>query len=205
MPTQLVNVGGHYPAGYPRGQGVGVGGSSYDPFVLERASDKPDLTTFKAAIFDAQNSTAANDYYSRSLFARDWWYARWQFQTIDGRKWGWPAGGVSPWPWPGASDTRIRAVEKVIGQHRTLGTFALRNMKIFAKSTRPGSTIRESQQATTLINWMLFTHMQAELHRENRLVRADDEQEAERRIEFLEAAHVLQRRAGLRIDQGHLG
>src|SRR4030095_1684932 len=33
----------------------------------------------------------------------------------------------------------------------------------------PAATIKDSQQATTLLNWMLFTHMQAELHREMRL------------------------------------
>ena len=54
--------------------------------------------------------------------ARDWWYARWDYQTFDGRKWGDPRNGIVPWPWPGASDSRIRTVEKVIGQHRTLGT-----------------------------------------------------------------------------------
>jgi hypothetical protein len=111
----------------------------------------------------------ANDYYSRNLSARDWWYSRWDNQTVDGRKWGNSQRGVSPWPWPGASDTRIRTVERVIGQHRTLATFALRNMKVQCKSTRPAVTIRESQQATTLLNWMLFSHMQAELHRELRL------------------------------------
>jgi hypothetical protein len=169
MPTQLVNVQGHYPKGYPRGQGAGGQGVSYDASELETKSDNPDLTLYKSAIFDAQGSVLANDYYSRNLSARDWWYSRWDNQTVDGRKWGNSQRGVSPWPWPGASDTRIRTVERVIGQHRTLATFALRNMKVQCKSTRPAVTIRESQQATTLLNWMLFSHMQAELHRELRL------------------------------------
>jgi hypothetical protein len=169
MATQLVNTQGHYPAGYPRGQGAGGQGVSYDASELETKSDKPDLDLFKTAIFDAQGSTLANDYFSRNLCSRDWWYSRWNNQTVDGRKWGNAGAGVSPWPWPGASDTRIRTVERVIGQHRTLATFAVRNMKVQAKSTRPAVTIRESQQATTLLNWMLFTHMQAELHRELRL------------------------------------
>jgi hypothetical protein len=118
---------------------------------------------------DAQNSSLANDYWSRNLCARDWWYARWPYQTFDGRKWGDPNTGVDPWPWPGASDTRVRVIEKIIGQHRTLITFVLRNMKVQAMSSRPGLTIKESQQASTLLNWMLFTHMQSELHREMRL------------------------------------
>lgn len=166
MPTQLVNTQGHYPAGYPRGQGVGAGGSSYDPAALEKATDRPDLQVFKSAISDAQGTSLASDYFSRNLCARDWWYARWNYQTVDGRKWGYPQGGIQPWPWPGASDTRVRTVEKVIGQHRTLATYALRNMKVQAKSTKPFTSIKESQQATTLLNWMLFTHMQVELQRE---------------------------------------
>jgi len=168
MPTQLVNVQGHYPAGYPRDSGYGDS-YSFDPAILEMATDKPDLGVFKTAVTDAQNSTIAQDYWSRNMCARDWWYARWPYQTFDGRKWGDPNTGVDPWPWPGASDSRIRTIEKIIGQHRSLITFTLRNMKVQAQSNRPATTIRESQQMTTLLNWMLFTHMQAELHRELRL------------------------------------
>ena len=171
MGTQLVNVRGHYPKGYPRSGGA-AGSSSYDPAAMEQATDKPNLETFKTAVSDAQGSSMASDYFTRNLCARDWWYSRWDYQTVDGRKWGDPQRGVVPWPWPGSSDTRVRTVEKVIGQHRTIGTYALRNMKIQCKSTRPAQTIRESQQATTLLNWMLFTHMQAELHRELRLALA---------------------------------
>jgi hypothetical protein len=169
MPTQLVNTQGHYPAGYPRGQGVGAGGSSYDPAELEKATrdcDEEQLQVFKSAISDAQSTSLAADYFSRNLASRDWWYSRWNYQTVDGRKWGYPQGGIQPWPWPGASDTRVRTVEKVIGQHRSIATYALRNMKIQARSTRPATSIKLSQQATTLLNWMIFTHMQVELQRE---------------------------------------
>jgi hypothetical protein len=161
------NTRGHYPAGYPRGSALGF--SSYDPAALEQATDQPNLEVFKAAVSDAEMSTLVNDYFFRHNCSRDWWYARWTNQTVDGRKWGDSRRGIDPWPWPGAADTRVRTVEKIIGQHRTLATYALRNMKVQAKSSRPAVTIRESQQATTLLNWMLFTHMGAELHRELRL------------------------------------
>lgn len=172
MPYQLVNTRGHYPRGFPRGQGAGGGGSSYDPAVLEQATDtltEDQLQSFKSAIEDAKGTSLANDYFARNLSARDWWYARWANQTIDGRKWGNVNQGIQPWPWAGAADSRIRTVERIIGQHRTLGTFAYRNMKLQAKSNRPAVSIRESQQATTLLNWMIFSHMQVELHREQRL------------------------------------
>jgi hypothetical protein len=137
MPTQLVNTRGHYPAGYPRVAGQ-WGAPSYDPAAMERATDTPDLQVFKTAVQEAQSTSVASDYFSRNACARDWWYARWPNQTIDGRKWGDRARACQPWPWPGAADTRLRMVERVIGEHRTLMTFALRNMKWQAKSTRPG-------------------------------------------------------------------
>ena len=142
MPTQLPNTQGHYPAGYPRGQGAGAGGNSYDPGRLEKATEKPDLQVFKSAIADAQNTSLAADYYSRNLCSRDWWYSRWSYQTVDGRKWGYPQGGIQPWPWPGASDTRVRTVEKVIGQHRKIDTNALRNLKIQPKSDKTAMLIK---------------------------------------------------------------
>lgn len=200
--TQFItpNTRGHYPPGYPRYSSPVTSHSSLavgdDGQRLDQATDSPDLTIFKAALEEAQSN--ANDYYNRNLTARDWWYARWPGQTIDGRAYS-DSGAAGPLRWDGCSDTRVRTVEKVIGQHRTLITFGIRNMKVQAKSNRPfapisqemgagswqmggaGSALtpnsqlpassqgRESQQATTLLNWMLFTHMGAELHRELRL------------------------------------
>lgn len=173
MPYQYPNTRGHVPVGYPRGMGIGGdGAASYDPNILEQATQDltpEQLQTFKTAIEDAKNTGIANDYFTRNSFARGWWYANWENQTMDGRKWGDMRNGIQPWPWPGAADSRIRTVEKVIGQHRTLGNYALRNQKLQAKSTRPAISMKESQQATTLLNWMLFSHMQAERHRETRL------------------------------------
>jgi len=195
MAQQLVNVRGHYPKGYPKYAGPGEG-TTYDPAALEKAVEIPDLDNFKTAILETQGSSFVTDFFARNLCARDWWYARWNYQTFDGRKWGDPDTGIDPWPWPGSSDTRVRTVEKVIGEHRTLASYAFHNMKLQAKSTRPAVSIRESQQATTLLNWMFFSHMQAELHREMRLavtwrngygsaiVRADWKQT--RRLEYIE-------------------
>jgi hypothetical protein len=162
------NLMGHYPAGYPKGARAPIGGAAVDSEVMrsiEAATDQPDLSSIRTAVQQAVNDSAG--YLARCDFARDWWYARWPGQTVDGRKWGDDVESV--WPWPGASDTRVRMVEKIIGQYRTLATFAFRNMKVQARSTRPAATIRESQQATTLLNWMLFSHMRQEMYRELRL------------------------------------
>lgn len=167
MPYVFPNRKGSYPEGYPRFFGAGITTSGYDASELEKATDDPNIELYKAAINDVWGETQS--YFNRCDNARDWWYARWPNQCIDGRKWGDVNQEIEPWPWPGASDTRMRTCEKIIGQHRTLGTFALRNMKVQAKSTKPAATMRESQQATALLNWMLFSHMQAELHLESRL------------------------------------
>lgn len=130
---------------------------------LDIATDTPNLTLLKQAIEDTQSD--ASDYYNRNQHAYNWWHSKWRGQTTDGLKWG-VNDGEKPWPWEGASDTRVGLVNKIIGQHTTIGMFAILNMKVQAKAARPAATDRESQQATTLLNWMLFTHMQQELYRE---------------------------------------
>jgi len=60
---------------------------------------------------------------------------------VDGRKWS--SGNDefdSVWPWPGASDTRVRTAEKVINERMTVALFAVMNMSLQAKSTRPTAT-----------------------------------------------------------------
>jgi hypothetical protein len=158
------NTRGHYPKGYPR-SATGGGGVSDDQNI-EIATDKPDLQIFKRALDDVQGP--ASDYYRRITLARDWRYARWPGQTIDGRKW--PLNdGEQCWPWNGASDVRVNLIDRIICQHRTLATFAMRNMKVQAAAARPFVSQRESQQATTVLNWTIFTQMGPEMHRELRL------------------------------------
>lgn len=160
------NTRGHYPKGYPKSASGGL--STAQVSELEQATDRPDLTLMKDAIQSALSDAAG--YLNRCDDARDWWYARWPGQTVDGRKWpGRAMGEEDIWPWVGAADVRPRTSEKCVGHERTLGTFGVRNMKIAAKASRPFISQRESQQNTILMNWMIFTHMAAELHREFRL------------------------------------
>src|SRR5688500_17433597 len=143
-----------------------LGRKQDDENSLEISADKPKLEVFKQLISDAQGN--ASDYTRRVSNAQDYWHSRWEGQTIDGLKWH-SAGQPLPWPWEGASDTRTHIIDKIVGQHVTVDSFALRSMKIQAQSTRPAATMRDSQNATTLLNWMIGTHMQAEAHRETRL------------------------------------
>lgn len=185
------NLGGKQP-GVPMTQ---TGRREDDDQNLEQASDKPKLEVLKAELSDIQGD--ASTYLRRVQNATDWLNTQWNGQTVDGLKWH-TAGGSVPWPWQGASDTRTHTIAKVVGQHCTVQSYALRNMKIQAKSSRPFPDMQESQQATTLINWMIGTHMQMEAHRETRLalnmrntfgasVMAVD-WEQERRIDYIQVS-----------------
>jgi hypothetical protein len=95
---------------------------------LEIASDRPKLEVLKAALEESQSD--ASSYLARNRNAFDWWHSRWEGQTKDGLKWHSAGGPESIWPWEGASDTRTHIISKIGGQHETVGSFALRNMKI---------------------------------------------------------------------------
>jgi hypothetical protein len=157
------NTLGHYPPGFPAGSGA-VADPTQNLDLID--PDKPNIDLIKRTVQAWQNS--ADTHTARVITAFDTWHSRWPGQTIDGRKWSDMREGIDGtiWPWEGASDSRVRTVEKVVWDHYTVAMYALLNMKIQAKSTRPVESIRESQQMTTLLNWMIFTHMQTEINRE---------------------------------------
>jgi hypothetical protein len=154
------NTLGHQPPGMP-----GAASRTPEDNLDLIEPDKPNLDLIKRTVSSWEDNADAHA--SRTINAFDTWHARWPGQTLDGRKWEQEGvAGAGVWPWPGACDSRIRTVEKVMWQHYTVAMFALMNMKIQAKSTRPVNSIRESQQMTTLLNWMIYTHMQREIIRE---------------------------------------
>lgn len=163
--TILPNKDGHQPSRFT----TPLGRKENDDRNLEKASDKPKLEVLKSELQDMESD--ASTYNSRHQNAQDWLSCRWEGQTKDGLKWhtaGAPIGATI-WPWEGASDTRTHIITKIVGEHETVASFALRNMKIQAVSSRPVASMNESRQATQLLNWMIGTHMQAEAHRETRL------------------------------------
>src|SRR4030095_9485400 len=60
-------------------------------------------------------------------------------------------------------DTRDRSVDMVIGEFLTVQMYAFQNAKMQTKSTQPANTVRQSQQATTLLNWMVYSHMSGDM------------------------------------------
>lgn len=154
------NTLGHQPPGFP----LAAGGNLKPQDNLDLIDpDKPNLELIRRTVQSWENS--ADSHASRTISAFDTWHSRWPGQTLDGRKWS-DQTKNAVWPWEGANDSRVRTVEKVMWQHYTIAMFALMNMRIQAKSTRPVESIRQSQQMTTLLNWQIYTHMQREVIRE---------------------------------------
>lgn len=162
--TVTPNLDGHQPS--PRITRSGV--REDDDLNLELVSAKPKLDVLKGLLEGIEGDAAS--YLQRIRNSFNWWHSRWDGQTIDGRKWHSVGVGTEIWPWTGASDTRPHIIDKLVGQHVTVDAYALRTMKIQAKSSRPFADMHESQQATTLLNWVIGTHMQMEAHRETRFV-----------------------------------
>jgi hypothetical protein len=149
---------GHQPPGMP-------GAASTDPNEnLEIIDpDKPNLELIRRVVQAWEQD--ADTHAGRVISAYDTWHSRWPGQTLDGRKWS-DHTNTAVWPWEGSCDSRVRTVEKVMWQHYTIAMFALMNMRIQARSTRPVETIRQSQQMSTLLKWTIYTHMQREVIRE---------------------------------------
>ena len=154
MPTYTQGGGGPYRKGAKEGEQT------------EDLSGGCDLDAIRKAVKDSQSDQAW--FVERNRLAFEAWHSRWTGQTADGRKHRWDgmAEDALIWPWEGSCDTRTRTCDKIIREHMTIALFAVLNMKVQAKSMRPIVSIRESAQATILLNWMLFTKMQPELGKE---------------------------------------
>jgi hypothetical protein len=144
----------------------GAGGD--DDYNLDQASDalsEDQVGMYKESIRAAQDD--CERYLNRNKLGLDWLYASWPGQYSDGRKWPMPGEAKTEiWPWAGASDSRDRTCETMVDEEVLVGMFALQNMKVQARASRPFAMIRESQQVTTLLNWQLFVLLKADLHRE---------------------------------------
>ena len=130
---------------------------------IEEEASPEMLRALRARLTAAEADAAW--YFDRNRSAFDYWHARWAGQTVDGRKWG-ATDETRVWPWPGASDTRVRTTEMIINERLTVCMFALMNMKVQAESTMPVASMRESQQAGKLLNWQIFTQMAEEVYNE---------------------------------------
>jgi hypothetical protein len=126
---------------------------------LEVAGSEPPIHLMLDEMEQAQADM--NWYLRRNEHAYNWAHSRWDGQTLDGRK-----HGDNPFPWRGASDARPRTVATYIGEQVMLMKWAYMNAKVQADALRPVVYGRQSKKASTLLRWVIYTQLRAELQRE---------------------------------------
>ncbi|XHR29893.1 MAG: hypothetical protein ACFUZC_04930 [Chthoniobacteraceae bacterium] len=88
-------------------------------------------------------------------------FCKWPGQSDDGRKHA-EMLGETPFPWEGASDTKIRAADEVVNEHVAIMTAAFAEAKIQAVATNLDS-VSSADSVTTLMRWLFRTQMRAEV------------------------------------------
>jgi hypothetical protein len=104
----------------------------------------------------------AVDQRDSSIFARqrlnyNTRYCLWNYQSEDGRKWIAPKG-EDPFPWPGASDSRVRLMELYVNQDVAVGMVAWRRMRTVVSGTELGDAAH-ANRLTQVLRWMKYTQM----------------------------------------------
>jgi len=132
---------------------------------LERTElDEPDLPRIVKELQTAQAD--ANRYLARISMSQNWWTCSWDNMWQDGCVHPVAGSTTQPWPWNGASDSRLHIVQTIVQEHVTLDLVAFWSAKVQATSVRPFVHGRDVNVATRMLNWRIYTHMKRELLRE---------------------------------------
>lgn len=91
-------------------------------------------------------------------------FCTWDGQSDDGRKHERDLG-KEPFPWEGASDTRVRLADSLVNERVMLMTRAFANARLQVLPT-DSTDVTKARLSTDLLKWMMSTHMSAELRRE---------------------------------------
>lgn len=118
------------------------------------ASETPDLPEMRRQLSSA--IAGASEWYERAQHCLNVRYCWWEGQHRDGRKYG--SEQRPPFPWKGASDTRIRAVEMVIQEQVGLCLTSLDRMNIQVTPTKAGG-IDLANRMSTLLRWYISNAM----------------------------------------------
>jgi hypothetical protein len=89
-------------------------------------------------------------------------FCRWEGQSEDGRKHREDLG-KEPLPWEGSSDTRVRLVDSIVNERVMESVVSFFDARPQVIPHRAAGEASRGVAATSLLRWMLFTHMQAEL------------------------------------------
>jgi hypothetical protein len=133
---------------------------------IEIAAETPKLNALKQEL--QESLTYAAQYVEQNRENDDTRFCVWDGQSEDGKKHE-DDIGEEPFPWEGASDTRVRTADSIINERVMVQMAAFNSSKMQAVATEVNDMVK-SQKATTLIKWMLFTQMASELRRETELL-----------------------------------
>lgn len=127
----------------------------------ELASAEPNmpqlLADFRYAV-DKRDSSI----FRRQRLNYDTRYCLWRHQSEDGRKWSGDASAGNPkgepFPWPGASDSRVRLMELYVNQDVAVGMVAWRRMRTVVSGTEINDSAH-ANRLTNVLRWMKYTQM----------------------------------------------
>jgi len=129
---------------------------------IELTGDTPKIEELIGELTQATDQ--ASSFYQRYRQAYNSRHAIWPGQSPDGRKHA-KALGVDAFPWEGASDVRIRTVDKVCNEHVELLLSAFLRAKINAVAFT-SNDLSWGSRVTTLLQWEVWTKMRPQLRRE---------------------------------------
>lgn len=133
---------------------------------LARHSEKPDI---QLLLEEYERSAYTGTMVSKMNYADDIRLARWAGQTEDGKKHSWARPEGDPaFPFEGASDVRIRLVDRLINDQKALLLTAFKGCTLKVGGTEINDTMAAAS-ATTLMRWLVETKIKNELHREAEL------------------------------------
>lgn len=125
--------------------------------------DKPPVRELVQQLYDTQVDT--NDYYDRVQEAHDARFALWDGQSDDGRKHE-AAIGKTPFPWEGASDTRLRRIESIILEQKNTCLAAFNRGAFQASGVDQDQDPAAAAKIAPLLKWLFRNRMRTEIRNE---------------------------------------
>lgn len=142
---------------------MSVYGIAPDEEQIEQATER----TAPLAALHAELCTALDDlnrWRAQADDNDDTRFCRWDGQSEDGRKHETELG-KEPFPWEGASDTRVRLADSIVNEQVMMLVQAFRNARVQVMPT-DSTDVARARLSTDVLRWMTGTHLAADLHRE---------------------------------------
>lgn len=136
-------------------------------FRVMRKRGEADMEQLQS-LMDAFESTltAFEPYMKQALLAEDTRWCQWANQSDDGRKWPVEGSDAQVFPFPGASDSRVRLTERFVREANMICRTAWKQGRVVIAGI-DGHDQQKAMKLQQLLRWVLFTNMrpQAEIAR----------------------------------------